>query len=197
VSVEQAAENAEVRERVARGDMSGEDLLPPAASYELSRALFGAFAMTLLRARGYGSGNVPNGPAILVLQGGSRVDRWLAEMFIRRHVEVLVEEEDDASLTDGLQVLARGGVVAARADGVQFGRLALTSRAAVVPVVLRGAARLRAGRLPKVTITYGTPFAFEQVDPVEQVTPGQARAVIGEVRRRVQILADAPAQRSA
>jgi 1-acyl-sn-glycerol-3-phosphate acyltransferase len=189
VSVERATENVEAVERGAVGRGSDEELLGPAGSYELGRALFGTLAVIFLRARGYGSGNVPNGPVILVLEGGSRLDRWLAEMFIRRHVEVLVGEEDDAALSDARQVLARGGVVAARADGVQFGRLALASGAAIVPVVLRGLPHRRVGWFSKLTVSYGSPFAFA---PVAQVTPGQARAVIGEVRRRVQVLADGP-----
>jgi 1-acyl-sn-glycerol-3-phosphate acyltransferase len=167
---------------------------PPGWGYEAMRVLTGLYALTAYRAQGFGSEHVPNGPVVLALSRGSGrgIDAWLAATFIRRHVELLVESDED--LADALAVLQRRGAVSVRIDdgapgGAEdthrtlAGQLALASGAPVVPVALAGAERIRAAfSFPKVVVRYGEPLAFEQVaDP----TPGQELAVAGEIARRI------------
>lgn len=183
----------------------------PPWSYELIRTAVGVYALTLLRARGLGSENVPNGPAVLALgEGcGRMLDVWLAGMFVRRHLEVLVAGEPD--LEAALELLAEGRAVAARAvagDGAAgpegggaaetggpdpdeaperaLGRLALISGAPVVPVDLSGASDLGRFRFPKLVVRYGPPVAFERVPAP---SPGQAGAAAAEITRRIAALA--------
>jgi 1-acyl-sn-glycerol-3-phosphate acyltransferase len=96
-------------------------------------------------------------------------------------------------------VLGRGGCLAMYCEGGRsrtgklsesakpgIGRLALESGAVVVPVAIHGSSRVRNWKrleFPKVTIQYGEPLRFEQVDaPSREQQQATADAIFSEIR---------------
>jgi 1-acyl-sn-glycerol-3-phosphate acyltransferase len=87
---------------------------------------------------------------------------------------------DEESFTTANAILARGEALAMYCEGGRsrtgqlgdkarpgIGRLALESGATVVPVAITGSSEVRnwkKGQFPKVTVLYGHPLRFEQVD---------------------------------
>jgi 1-acyl-sn-glycerol-3-phosphate acyltransferase len=108
----------------------------------------------------------------------------------RRDVEALITAHT---------VLARGGCLAMYCEGGRsrtgklsegakpgIGRLALESGATVVPVAIHGSSRVRNWKrleFPKVTIQYGEPIRFEQVEePTREQQQATADAIFTEIR---------------
>ncbi len=106
--------------------------------------------------------------------------------------------DEEAFITAGL-ILERGGCVAMYCEGGRsrtgqlserakpgIGRLALESGAAVVPVAIHGSSKVRNWKrlqFPKVTVQYGTPIRFEQVeDPSREQMQAVADAIFGEIK---------------
>ena len=104
---------------------------------------------------------------------------------------------DDETFVTAQAILDRGGVVQMYAEGGRSrdyyptvakrgaGRLALISGAPVVPVAIYGSQFLRDARrrwFPKVTIRYGAPLRFTQID---DPTREQQQAVSEEIFRHV------------
>ena len=67
-----------------------------------------------------------------------------------------------------------------------IGRLALESGAPVVPIAIMGSAdvrRWKQGQFPKVTVMYGEPFRFEQVDePTREQQQAAADQILAAIK---------------
>jgi len=105
---------------------------------------------------------------------------------------------DDEAFITAKTVLRRDGAVAMYCEGGRsrtgdlaerakpgIGRLALESGAAIVPVAIYGSAKVRNWKrlqFPKVTVMYGAPFRFEQVDePTRDQQQAAADQVFDEI----------------
>jgi 1-acyl-sn-glycerol-3-phosphate acyltransferase len=111
--------------------------------------------------------------------------------------------DEDAFIT-AHSVLGRGGTVLMYAEGGRsrskelgepkpgLGRLVLEAGVPVVPIAIHGSQHVREAKrgflAPKVTVQYGEPIVFEQV---EHPTRDQAQEVANEVFERVKKLYDA------
>lgn len=89
-------------------------------------------------------------------------------------------QRDDEAFITAKAILRRDGAVAMYCEGGRsrtgdlaerakpgIGRLALESGAPIVPVAIHGSAKVRNWKrlqFPKITVMYGDPFRFEQVD---------------------------------
>ena len=94
-------------------------------------------------------------------------------------------------------IFDRGGMVLMYAEGGRsrtgklgepkpgLGRLALEAGAPVVPVAIHGSEKVRRGILPKITVQFGEPIMFPQVD---QPTKEQSQEVAGQVFERIRAL---------
>jgi 1-acyl-sn-glycerol-3-phosphate acyltransferase len=106
---------------------------------------------------------------------------------------------DDEAFITARTILERGGTVAMYCEGGRsrtgklsesakpgIGRLALESGAPVVPVAIYGSAKVRNWKklqFPKVTVMYGTPFRFEQVDePTREQQQVVADQIFDEIK---------------
>jgi 1-acyl-sn-glycerol-3-phosphate acyltransferase len=108
---------------------------------------------------------------------------------------------DEEAFITAHAILARGGCVAMYCEGGRsrtgklaerakpgIGRLALESGATIVPVAIHGSSRVRNWkrlRFPKVTIQFGEPFRFEQVD---DPTREQQQATSDEIFDTIKVL---------
>jgi 1-acyl-sn-glycerol-3-phosphate acyltransferase len=113
-------------------------------------------------------------------------------------------QKDEEAFITAHSILDRGGTVLMYAEGGRsrskslgqprpgLGRLVLESGVPVVPIAIHGSQHVREakrGRIsPKVTVHYGEPIAFEQV---EHPSRDQAQAVADEVFARVKEMYDA------
>jgi 1-acyl-sn-glycerol-3-phosphate acyltransferase len=82
---------------------------------------------------------------------------------------------------------SRTGVLSARARR-GIGRLALESGAVIVPVAIHGSSKVRNWKrlqFPKVTILYGEPFRYAQVEAPDR---GQQQAVADEIFEQIKTL---------
>jgi 1-acyl-sn-glycerol-3-phosphate acyltransferase len=106
---------------------------------------------------------------------------------------------DEEAFITARGILARGGTVAMYAEGGRsrtgklsesvrpgIGRLALQSGAVVVPVAIHGSSRVRNWKrlqFPKVTILYGDPIRWEQIEePTREQQQEVANAIFTEFR---------------
>jgi 1-acyl-sn-glycerol-3-phosphate acyltransferase len=108
---------------------------------------------------------------------------------------------DEEAFVTAFSILERGGTIAMYCEGGRsrtgqlgdrarpgIGRLALESGAAVVPVAIYGSEKARNWKrlqFPKVTVQYGDPFRFEQVD---NTTRDQQQAAADEIFDRIKAL---------
>jgi 1-acyl-sn-glycerol-3-phosphate acyltransferase len=108
---------------------------------------------------------------------------------------------DEEAFVTARAILDRGGCVAMYCEGSRskdgtlserpkpgIGRLVLESGAAIVPVAIHGSSKVRnwrKGEFPKVTVQYGDPLRWEQVD---NPTRDQQMAVAEEVFAEVKVL---------
>jgi 1-acyl-sn-glycerol-3-phosphate acyltransferase len=113
-------------------------------------------------------------------------------------------QQDEEAFITAHSILERGGTVLMYAEGGRsrskrlgepkpgLGRLVLESGAPVIPIAIHGSQHVREakrGRLsPKVTVHYGDPIAYQQV---EHPTREQAQEVANEVFERVKGMYDA------
>jgi len=108
-------------------------------------------------------------------------------------------QRDEEAFVTAHSILDHGGTVLMYAEGGRMrskrlgepkpglGRLALESGAPVVPIAIHGSQHVREakrGRIsPKVTVQYGEPIAFEQVDhPTRDQSQAAANEVFEQVR---------------
>jgi 1-acyl-sn-glycerol-3-phosphate acyltransferase len=107
-------------------------------------------------------------------------------------------QRDEEAFKTAHTVLARGGIVVMYAEGGRsrtgelgearpgLGRLALESGAPVVPTAIvgsEGARNWRRLQFPSVTVQYGKPLRFEQVDePSKELSQAASEAVFERVR---------------
>jgi 1-acyl-sn-glycerol-3-phosphate acyltransferase len=107
--------------------------------------------------------------------------------------------QDEDAFATAHSVLARGGVIAMYCEGGRsrtgklseqpkrgIGRLALESGAPVVPVAIFGSSHVRNWKklqFPKVTILYGDPIRWEQVDePTREQQQEVANQIFSEIK---------------
>lgn len=106
---------------------------------------------------------------------------------------------DEEAFVTARAILERGGCVAMYCEGSRsrdgklsarakpgIGRLVLEAGAPVVPVAIHGSSKVRnwrRGQFPKVTVQYGTPIRWEQVDnPTRDQQMAVAEEIFGEIR---------------
>jgi 1-acyl-sn-glycerol-3-phosphate acyltransferase len=106
---------------------------------------------------------------------------------------------DEEAFVTAREILDRGGAVAMYCEGTRsrdgklgarpkpgIGRLALESGAPIVPVAIYGSAKVRnwrKGEFPKVTVQYGDPIRWQQVDaPTRDQQMTVAEEIFGEIR---------------
>ncbi len=105
---------------------------------------------------------------------------------------------DDEAFKTAHAILARGGIVVMYCEGGRsrsgelgepkpgIGRLALESGAPVVPVALVGSERVRdwkRGQFPKVTVQFGDPIQFEQVeDPDRDQSQSASEQIFARIK---------------
>ncbi len=107
---------------------------------------------------------------------------------------------DDEAFITARSILDRGGCIAMYCEGGRsrsdalgrpkpgIGRLALESGAAIVPVAIHGSSKVRnwkKGEFPKVTVQYGDPIRYEQV---EKPTRDQQQAVADDIFGEIKVL---------
>jgi 1-acyl-sn-glycerol-3-phosphate acyltransferase len=113
-------------------------------------------------------------------------------------------QKDEEAFITAHSILDRGGTVLMYAEGGRsrsktlgqpkpgLGRLVLESGAPVVPIAIHGSQHMREAKRglisPKVTVHYGEPIAFEQVDHPSRE---QSQAVADEVFAKVKEMYDA------
>jgi 1-acyl-sn-glycerol-3-phosphate acyltransferase len=109
--------------------------------YELIRLISMSLALTVFRARGYGSENVPGGKVILAPNHASFMDHFFTGAFIRRHVQFMAKSQlftgavpsyvyshggvfpvqrgkhDEEAFKTAFSVLNRGGVIGMYVEG--------------------------------------------------------------------------------
>ncbi len=121
--------------------------------------------------------------------------------FVYRHGGVFPVrrgQKDEEAFKTAHAVLARGDIVVMYCEGGRsrsgelgeakpgIGRLALESGAPVVPTAIAGSERARnwkRGQFPKVTVQFGDPVRFEQVDePTKEQSMAAASAVFDRVK---------------
>jgi 1-acyl-sn-glycerol-3-phosphate acyltransferase len=106
---------------------------------------------------------------------------------------------DEEAFKTANTILARGGTIAMYAEGGRsrsgkladavkpgIGRLALESGAPVVPIAIHGSSRVRNWKrlqFPKITVLYGDPVRWEQVDaPTREQQQQVANEIFTEIR---------------
>ncbi len=106
---------------------------------------------------------------------------------------------DEETFITARTILDRGGAIAMYCEGGRsrtgkvseqakrgIGRLALETGAPVVPITIHGSSRIRNWKrlqFPKVTIQYGEPIAWEQVDdPTREQQQAVADQILVEIR---------------
>ena len=106
---------------------------------------------------------------------------------------------DEEAFITANAILVRGGCIAMYAEGGRsrsgkladavrpgIGRLALESGAPVVPIAIHGSSRVRNWKrlqFPKVTVLYGDPVRWEQVDaPTREQQQAVANEIFTEIR---------------
>ena len=106
---------------------------------------------------------------------------------------------DDEAFVTARAILDRGGTVAMYCEGTRsrdgklserpkpgIGKLALESGAAIVPVAIYGSSKVRnwrKGEFPKVTVQYGDPIRWEQVEnPTRDQQMAVAEEIFGEIK---------------
>jgi 1-acyl-sn-glycerol-3-phosphate acyltransferase len=106
---------------------------------------------------------------------------------------------DEETFVTARTILDRGGCIAMYCEGGRsrtgqvgdtarpgIGRLALETGATIVPVAVHGSVRVRnwrRGEFPNVTVSYGTPFRYEQTaEPTRDQQQAVADAILTEIR---------------
>ncbi|MCU0258471.1 MAG: 1-acyl-sn-glycerol-3-phosphate acyltransferase [Solirubrobacteraceae bacterium] len=127
---------------------------------------------------------------------------WFA--FVMKHGGVFPIQRgkrDELAMDVARSILARDGTICVYAEGGRsrtgqlsesvkpgIGRIALETGATVLPIAIHGSARVRNWKrlqLPKVTVQYGEPLRFEQVDGP---TREQQQAAADEIFARIKAL---------
>src|ERR1700734_3699365 len=127
---------------------------PEAKVYEGVRTLTVLYALTVFRARGLASQNVPNGPVILAPNHASFMDHFFAGAFVRRRIQFMGKSQmfgsgpfswvythggvfpvrrghhDEEAFISAFKILERGGAVVMYCEGgrARSGGLAETAR---------------------------------------------------------------------
>jgi len=127
---------------------------PPGPVYEVVRMFTILTAVTVFRARGYGSENVPAGPLIIAPNHASFMDHFFAAAFIRRRIQFMAKSQlftpgplqwmfshggvfpvrrglaDEEAFISSYRILERGGTLAMYCEGgrSRTGRIAEQAR---------------------------------------------------------------------
>jgi 1-acyl-sn-glycerol-3-phosphate acyltransferase len=120
---------------------------------------------------------------------------------VPEHGRVL--HRDQEAFITAHTIFDRGGMVLMYAEGGRsrtgklgeakpgLGRLALEAGAPVVPVAIHGSEKVRRGIFPKITVQFGEPVTFPQVDhPTKEQSLEVAEQVFEHIRALYEPLAD-------
>jgi 1-acyl-sn-glycerol-3-phosphate acyltransferase len=139
---------------------------PPGATYEVVRAITVFQALTMFRARGIDSGNVPAGPLILAPNHASNMDHFFIAAFIRRRIQFMAKsqlfgsgplswiyshggvfpvrrgDQDEEAFTTAFRILDRGGAMVMYCEGTRSrtGKLAASAKPGVGRLALESGA---------------------------------------------------------
>ncbi len=138
---------------------------PEAKVYEPVRVATVLWALTAFRARGFATGNVPNGPVILAPNHASFMDHFFTGAFIRRRVQFMGKSQlfkgvgawifshggvfpvrrghnDEEAFTTAFRILERGGAVVMYCEGgrSRTGQLAEQARPGIGRLALESGA---------------------------------------------------------
>jgi 1-acyl-sn-glycerol-3-phosphate acyltransferase len=138
---------------------------PEAKVYEVVRVTTVLWALIAFRARGYATGNVPNGPVILAPNHASFMDHFFTGAFIRRRVQFMGKSQlfkgigawifshggvfpvrrgyhDEDAFATAFEILARGGAVVMYCEGGRSrnGQLAEQARPGIGRLALESGA---------------------------------------------------------
>lgn len=116
---------------------------PPGMIHEVVRAVTALQALTMFRARGLDSGNVPDGPLILAPNHASNMDHFFTAAFIRRRIQFMAKsqlfgpgpmtwiyshggvfpvrrgDQDEEAFSTAFNILDRGGAVVMYCEGTR------------------------------------------------------------------------------
>jgi len=139
---------------------------PEAKVYEVVRILTVLYALSVFRARGLMSENVPNGPVILAPNHASFMDHFFAGAFIRRRIQFMAKSQlfqpgpsqwifshggvfpvrrghqDEEGFTTAFRILKRGGAIGMYCEGGRSrnGKLADEARPGIGRLALQSGA---------------------------------------------------------
>ncbi len=139
---------------------------PPGATYEVVRAMTVFLSLTMFRARGIDSGNVPAGPLILAPNHASNMDHFFTAAFIRRRIQFMAKsqlfgtgplswiythggvfpvrrgDQDEEAFTTAFRILDRGGAMVMYCEGTRSrtGELAASAKPGVGRLALESGA---------------------------------------------------------
>jgi 1-acyl-sn-glycerol-3-phosphate acyltransferase len=139
---------------------------PEAKVYEVVRTLTVLYALTVFRARGLASENVPNGPVILAPNHASFMDHFFAGAFVRRRIQFMAKSQlfqrgpsqwifshggvfpvrrghqDEEGFTTAFRILERGGAIGMYCEGgrSRTGQLADEARPGIGRLALESGA---------------------------------------------------------
>jgi 1-acyl-sn-glycerol-3-phosphate acyltransferase len=188
----------------------------PEPVYEVVRAATVLTALTLFRARGFGSENVPNGPVILAPNHASFMDHFFTGMCIRRRIQFMGKSQlfgsgpmswifnhggvfpvrrghqDEEAFITTFKILERGGAVVMYCEGgrSRTGKLADSARPGIGRLALEsGAPVVPVAVLGSHQVRNWKRFSFPKVT-VQYGTPFKFDVVSQSTRERQQQAAD-------
>jgi 1-acyl-sn-glycerol-3-phosphate acyltransferase len=138
----------------------------PGMIHEVVRVATALIALTVFRARGIGSENVPTGPLILAPNHASNMDHFFAAAFIRRRIQFMAKsqlfgngpmtwiyshggvfpvrrgDQDEESFVTAFNILERGGAIVVYCEGTRSrtGQLAESARPGIGRLALESGA---------------------------------------------------------
>ncbi len=188
----------------------------PGVIHEVVRVATALLALTVFRARGLGSGNVPAGPLILAPNHASNMDHFFAAAFIRRRIQFMAKsqlfgtgpmtwiyshggvfpvrrgDQDEESFVTAFNILERGGAIVVYCEGTRSrtGQLAESARPGIGRLALEsGAPVVPIAILGSAQVRRWKRLTFPRVT-VQYGVPFRFEAVAATTRSQQQAAAD-------
>jgi 1-acyl-sn-glycerol-3-phosphate acyltransferase len=188
----------------------------PEPVYEAVRVATVLTALTLFRARGFGSENVPNGPVILAPNHASFMDHFFTGMCIRRRIQFMGKSQlfgngpmswifshggvfpvrrghqDEEAFISSFKILERGGAIVMYCEGgrSRTGKLADSARPGIGRLALEsGAPVVPVAILGSYQVRNWKRLSFPKVT-VQYGTPFKFDVVLKSTREQQQQAAD-------
>jgi 1-acyl-sn-glycerol-3-phosphate acyltransferase len=189
---------------------------PPGMIHEVVRTATALLALTVFRARGIGSGNVPDGPVILAPNHASNMDHFFAAAFIRRRIQFMAKsqlfgkgpmtwiyshggvfpvrrgDQDEESFVTAFNILDRGGAIVVYCEGTRSrtGQLAASAKPGIGRLALEsGAPVVPVAILGSAHVRRWKQLRFPRVT-VEYGAPFRFDVLAATTRRQQQEAAD-------